>query len=96
MRSLVTRVHADQERLIDLVGTGGDGANLFNVSTAATFVVAAAGAGSQSMVTARFQFQWLLGRSQSLGVPWLSPEGIASSIEQIGMGLCSRPPTTAP
>ena len=44
MRSLVTRVHADQERLIDLVGTGGDGANLFNVSTAATFVVAAAGA----------------------------------------------------
>ena len=43
MRSLVTRVQVSQERLVDLVGTGGDGANLFNVSTAACFVVAAAG-----------------------------------------------------
>ena len=43
MRNLATRVRVDQEHLIDLVGTGGDGANLFNVSTASTFVVAAAG-----------------------------------------------------
>ena len=43
MRSLVTRVQVAQESLVDLVGTGGDGANLFNVSTAASFVVAAAG-----------------------------------------------------
>ena len=43
MRSLATPVSIDSDRLIDLAGTGGSGANLFNVSTAATFVVAAAG-----------------------------------------------------
>ena len=43
MRSLAIKVSVDQDYLVDLVGTGGDGANLFNVSTAATFVVAAAG-----------------------------------------------------
>ena len=43
MRELMIPVQVDETHLIDLVGTGGDGANLFNVSTAATFVVAAAG-----------------------------------------------------
>ena len=44
MRDLVTPVAVAGKHVIDLVGTGGDGANLFNVSTAATFVAAAAGA----------------------------------------------------
>ena len=44
MRELATPVVVEAPNLIDLVGTGGDGANLFNVSTAATFVAAAAGA----------------------------------------------------
>ena len=44
MRELVTPVSVAGDHVIDLVGTGGDGANLFNVSTAATFVAAAAGA----------------------------------------------------
>ena len=43
MRSLSTKVEIDTENVVDIVGTGGDGANLFNVSTAASFVVAAAG-----------------------------------------------------
>src|SRR5210317_2588721 len=43
MRELATPVDVPQENLVDLVGTGGDGANLFNVSTGATFIVAAAG-----------------------------------------------------
>ena len=46
MRELVTPVSVYGDHVIDLVGTGGDGANLFNVSTAATFVAAAAGAQS--------------------------------------------------
>lgn len=44
MRDLMKRVHVDAENVVDIVGTGGDGANLFNVSTAASFVAAAAGA----------------------------------------------------
>ncbi len=43
MRELMKPVHLDAENVVDIVGTGGDGANLFNVSTAASFVVAAAG-----------------------------------------------------
>ncbi|MEO9589245.1 MAG: anthranilate phosphoribosyltransferase, partial [Marinobacter sp.] len=43
MRELATRVTVNADPLVDIVGTGGDGANLFNVSTAASFVVAAAG-----------------------------------------------------
>jgi len=43
MRKLATHVSIEDEHLIDTCGTGGDGANLFNVSTAAAFVVAAAG-----------------------------------------------------
>lgn len=45
MRELATPVDVTGlDYLVDIVGTGGDGANLFNVSTAASFVAAAAGA----------------------------------------------------
>ncbi len=44
MRALAAPVPWSGEGLLDIVGTGGDGASLFNVSTAAAFVAAAGGA----------------------------------------------------
>jgi len=44
MRDLASSVDIDVPYLVDTCGTGGDGANLFNVSTASAFVAAAAGA----------------------------------------------------
>lgn len=44
MRELASGVSVSGEHLVDIVGTGGDGASLFNVSTASAFVVAVSGA----------------------------------------------------
>ncbi|HAA07284.1 MAG TPA: anthranilate phosphoribosyltransferase, partial [Acinetobacter schindleri] len=44
MRELALKIDvSDLPYLVDIVGTGGDGQNLFNVSTASSFVIAAAG-----------------------------------------------------
>src|SRR6202048_1434878 len=45
MREFANHVQvADNSNFIDIVGTGGDGSNTFNISTATMFVAAAAGA----------------------------------------------------
>ncbi len=93
MRELATPVYVRGDHLVDLVGTGGDGANLFNVSTAATFVAAAAGArvakhGNRSVSSTCGSSDVL----EELGVPLdLSPEQVARSIDEVGVGFMFAP-----
>lgn len=93
MRELVTPVALVSEHAIDLVGTGGDGANLFNVSTAATFVAAAAGVrvakhGNRSVSSSTGSSDVL----EALGVSLtLTPEQIADCIESVGVGFMFAP-----
>ena len=93
MRELATPVAVEGEHLVDLVGTGGDGANLFNVSTASSFVVAAAGAkvakhGNRSVSSTSGSSDVL----EYLGVPLdLAPEQVARAIDEVGVGFMFAP-----
>ena len=93
MRSLAAPVNVQGPHLVDIVGTGGDGADLFNVSTAAAFVAAAAGAqvakhGNRSASSACGSSDLL----EALGVPLdLAPAAIARCIESVGMGFMFAP-----
>jgi anthranilate phosphoribosyltransferase len=93
MRELATPVVVSDPHLVDLVGTGGDGANLFNVSTASSFVVAAAGArvakhGNRSVSSTSGSSDVL----EQLGVPLdLAPEQVARAITEVGVGFMFAP-----
>ena len=94
MREFSTKVHvADSTHLVDIVGTGGDGAHTFNISTCAMFVAAAAGA-----KTAKHGGRSVSSKSGSADVVealggniHLSPEQIARSIEEVGIGFMFAP-----
>lgn len=93
MRSLATPVNIDRTGLIDMCGTGGDGANLFNVSTAATFVVAAAGGriakhGNRSVSSSSGSSDVLAALGVNLDV---TPDQIAQCIDEIGVGFMFAP-----
>ena len=94
MREFSTKVHvADKTHLVDIVGTGGDGSHTFNISTCSMFVAAAAGAkvskhGGRSVSSKSGSADVL----ESLGLSInLSPEAIARSIEQTGIGFMFAP-----
>ena len=94
MRSLSTKVAIkDNSHLIDTCGTGGDGIQTFNVSTASAFVAAAAGAkvakhGGRSVSSACGSADVL----EALGVNVnLTPEQVAKCVDEIGIGFMFAP-----
>ncbi len=89
MRELATRVHVDVPHLVDTCGTGGSGKKLFNVSTAAAFVTAAAGAhvakhGNRGMTSASGSADVLEAAGVNLA---LTPEQVARCISEVGVGF---------
>ncbi|MFN3310939.1 MAG: anthranilate phosphoribosyltransferase [Thermomonas sp.] len=84
---------ADKTHLVDIVGTGGDGAHTFNISTCAMFVAAAAGArvakhGNRSVSSKSGSADAL----EALGAAIeLSPRQVAQAIAQTGIGFMFAP-----
>jgi anthranilate phosphoribosyltransferase len=88
MRELSISVNVSGDHLVDIVGTGGDSAGLFNVSTAASFVAAAAGAqvakhGNRSVTSSSGSTDLLEAAGVALD---LKPQQIARCIEEVGVG----------
>lgn len=89
MRELATGVTVSGDHLVDIVGTGGDGASIFNVSTASTFVVAAAGGqvakhGNRSVSSKSGAADLLEAAGVRLD---LSPEQVTRCVESVGVGF---------
>ncbi|SAK94988.1 anthranilate phosphoribosyltransferase [Caballeronia temeraria] len=94
MREFANHVDvADNSNFVDIVGTGGDGSHTFNISTASMFVAAAAGAkvakhGNRGVSSKSGSADVL----EALGVNIdLTPEQVAASIAETGMGFMFAP-----
>lgn len=94
MRELVTPVDVGGcPHLVDIVGTGGDGANLFNVSTASSFVAAAAGChvakhGNRAVSSKSGAADVV----ETLGVSLdLTADEVAQCVKEVGVGFMFAP-----
>jgi anthranilate phosphoribosyltransferase len=94
MRELATPVKVPYDKhFVDIVGTGGDAAHSFNISTTSMFVAAAAGAkvakhGGRSVSSSSGSADVLEALGANIN---LSPEKVAACIEQCGIGFMFAP-----
>ncbi len=93
MRELASKVAVTGDHVIDTCGTGGDGANTFNISTTCAFVVAAAGGqvakhGNRSVSSSSGSADVLEAAGVNLN---LSAEQVAQCVQQIGVGFLFAP-----
>ncbi len=94
MRELATRVNvSDTTHLVDVVGTGGDGSHTFNISTAAIFVCAAAGArvakhGNRAVSSKSGSADVLEALGANIN---LTPEQVGRCIDAVGVGFMFAP-----
>ncbi len=94
MRELSTKVRvSDRSHLVDTCGTGGDGAQTFNISTAAMFVTAAAGArvakhGGRSVSSQSGSADVLEALGANIN---LTPEQVGRSVDEVGIGFMFAP-----
>lgn len=93
MRELSIKVDISLDNVVDTCGTGGDGGNVFNVSTASAFVVAAAGGnvakhGGRSVSSKSGSADVL----EQAGIYLdLDAEQVARCIREIGLGFMFAP-----
>ena len=93
MRELAAHVEISADYLVDTCGTGGDGANTFNVSTTSAFVVAGAGGhvakhGNRSVSSQSGSADILEAAGVNLS---LTPEQVATCIKEAGVGFMFAP-----
>ena len=93
MRELATGVKVSGDHVVDIVGTGGDGSNTFNISTACTFVVAASGGtvakhGNRSVSSKSGSADLLEAAGVKLD---LNSEQVAKCINEVGVGFMFAP-----
>ncbi|MEI7795622.1 MAG: anthranilate phosphoribosyltransferase [Methylococcaceae bacterium] len=93
LRELATPIEITGDHVIDTCGTGGDGANTFNISTTSAFVVAAAGGqvakhGNRSVSSCCGSADVLELAGVNLN---LSPEHVAQCVTHLGIGFLFAP-----
>ncbi len=93
MRALATRINIENTTLVDTCGTGGDSSGTFNISTAAAFVTATAGAtvakhGNRSVSSTTGSADVLEAAGVSLN---LNADQVKTCIEKLGIGFLFAP-----